>query len=63
MRQQNLVESANTMIHMYELLLAHGSDINVKNSYGIPVPLQVIQITMHFEINTFFQYELPNSFL
>ena len=41
MRQQNLVESASTMIHMYELLLAHGSNINVKNSYGIPVPLQV----------------------
>ena len=41
MRQQNLVDTANTMLQMYELLLTHGSDINVKNSYGIPVPLQV----------------------
>ena len=41
MRQQNLVDTANTMLHMYELLLTHGSDINIKNSYGIPVPLQV----------------------
>ena len=41
MRQQNLVDTANTMLQMYELLLTHGSDINIKNSYGIPVPLQV----------------------
>ena len=41
MKQQNLVDTANTMLQMYELLLTHGSDINIKNSYGIPVPLQV----------------------